>query len=144
LILNEADGARSMSIKMSRPGEPVLMQGAQYLVPVIGLDCLNRPLGPDTVFRWELAAKLTSLQAGRPLTPELAASVVCHREGICKDWHPGMRIIAFINKVDSPSQDALALALAHELLQNRNFPVERVIWASLHEKRADSLSSRRQ
>ncbi len=144
LILNEADGARSMSIKMPRPGEPVLMLGAQYLVPVVGLDCLNRPLGPDTVFRWELAAKQISLQAGQPLTPELAASIVCHREGICKDWKPGMRIVVFVNKVDAPTQDALALALARELLQNRNFPVERVIWGSLLEKRADSLSSHRQ
>ncbi len=144
LILNEADGARSMSIKMPRQGEPVLMQGAQYLVPVIGLDCVNRPLGPDTIFRWELAATQLSLKAGQPLTPELAASIVFHQKGICKDWKPGTRIIAFINKVDSPAQDALALVLARELLQNRNFPVERVVWGSLHEKRADSLSSRHQ
>lgn len=144
LILNEADGARSMSIKMPRPGEPVLMAGAQCLVPVIGLDCLNRPLGPDTIFRWELAAKHASLHAGQPLTPELAALIVFHREGVCKDWKPGMQIVAFINKVDSPAEDALALTLARELLQNRNFPVERVVWGSLREKRANSLSSHHQ
>jgi probable selenium-dependent hydroxylase accessory protein YqeC len=46
LILNEADGARSMSLKMPRDGEPVLMEGARYLVPVIGLDCIGQPLGP--------------------------------------------------------------------------------------------------
>ena len=51
LILNEADGARSMSLKMPRAGEPVLMEGANCLVPVIGLDCINKPLGPETLFR---------------------------------------------------------------------------------------------
>ena len=42
VMLNEADGARSMSLKMPREGEPVLMANAEYLVPVLGLDCVNQ------------------------------------------------------------------------------------------------------
>jgi probable selenium-dependent hydroxylase accessory protein YqeC len=136
LILNEADGARSMSIKVPRDGEPVLMEGAEYLVPVIGLDCLNRPLGPDTLFRWELAAERMSLQMGAPLTPELAAGILLHRSGVCKGWKPNSRIIVFINKVDLPSQDALAMSLAHALISNRTYPVEKVVWGSLERERA--------
>ena len=140
LILNEADGARSMPLKMPREGEPVLMAGANYLVPVIGLDCLNRPLGPQTLFRWELASQRYNLKAGQILVPELAASILLHPQGVCKDWQPGMQIIPFINKVDSDSEDVPARALARALMNNDHFPVQRVVWGSVHNGSAASLS----
>lgn len=140
LILNEADGARSMSLKLPREGEPILMADADYLVPVIGLDCLNQPLGPKTLFRWELVSKRHKLRAGEILVPELAASILLHPQGVCQDWQAGMQIIPFINKADSDSDDQLASALADALLHNGNFPVERVVWGSLRNPRAASLS----
>ncbi len=141
IIFNEADGARSMSLKMPRDGEPVLMHGADYLVPVIGLDCLMQPLGPETLFRWEIASTRHSLQEGQPLTPELAAALLMHPQGVCRDWTRGMRVIPFINKVDTASQEPLARELARALLHNRNFPVERVVWGSLFQDRVDSICS---
>jgi len=140
LILNEADGARSVSLKMPRDNEPVLMAGAGYLVPVIGLDCLNRPAGPDSIFRWEIARERCGLKLGELLTPELAASILLHPRGVCRDWRPGMRIIPFINKADSATEDAPAHALAHALLGNRYFPVERVVIGSVQHRRAAVLS----
>lgn len=139
LILNEADGARSMSLKMPREGEPVLMASANYLVPVIGLDCLNQPLGPQTLFRWELASKRFKLQAGERLVPELAASILLHPHGVCKGWKPGMNIIPFINKADSDSDEPAARSLAQALMHNGNFPVERVVWGSAQNARAAFL-----
>ena len=141
LILNEADGARGMSLKMPRADEPVLMGGADYLVPVIGLDCLNKPLGPETLFRWETAAERFSLKAGDSLTPETAAALLLHRSGVCKDWQEGVRLVPYINKVDSEKDEPAARDLAHALLQNPNFPVERVVWGSLTHRRATSLAS---
>ncbi len=141
LILNEADGARSMSLKMPREGEPVLMSGANYLVPVIGLDCLDKPLGPATLFRWDMASARYSLRAGDLLTTEVAARLLMHRSGVCRDWQKDMHIIPFINKVDSEADEPLALALAHALLQNPNFPVARVVWGSLNNRRAASLAA---
>ncbi len=144
LVLNEADGARSMSIKFPRPGEPVLMDNADYLVPVLGIDCIGKPLGPETLFRWELASQRLSLRAGKELTVHLAASLLLHPDGVCKDWRPGMRIVPYINKVDSPAEDSLAVELAYELLQDRNFPIERVVWGSVQNRRARSLVACRQ
>jgi probable selenium-dependent hydroxylase accessory protein YqeC len=141
LILNEADGARSMSLKLPREGEPVLMASANYLVPVIGLDCLNQPLGPKTLFRWELASGRYQLGRGQILTPELAASILFHPQGVCKDWKPSMRVIPFINKADSESDDPLALSLARALLHNGNFQVDHVVWGSLLSGRVASLTA---
>ena len=136
IILNEADGARGMSIKVPRAGEPVLMEGADCLVPVIGIDCLGRLLGPDVMFRWEVAAEQFQLQPGLPLTPELAAAVLMHPQGVCRDWKPGMRIVPYINKVDEPDLDSLAETLGRALLRNGHFPVERVVWGSVQTGRA--------
>lgn len=136
VLLNEADGARGMSLKMPRAGEPVLMEGANYLVPVIGLDCLNQALGPETLFRWELAARRFHLPAGRILDAGLAASILLHPEGVCKDWTPGAQIIPFINKADSDADGELALALADALYRCGHFPIHRVIWGSVQSNKA--------
>jgi probable selenium-dependent hydroxylase accessory protein YqeC len=143
-ILNEADGARSMSLKMPRAGEPVLMEGAGYLVPVIGLDCLFKRLGPESLFRWELVSGLFSSMAGKPIDPKIASEILLHPQGVCKDWKPGMRIVPYINKTDNESLDPLARELALALLRSPFFPVERVVWGSLVSGRAGSLTAQMQ
>ena len=136
LILNEADGARSMSLKMPRDTEPVLMEGARYLVPVIGMDILGKPLGPATLFRWEMAVERFSLREGQIITPDLAAQLLLHPQGVCKGWRSGTYIIPFINKTDTPDLDRAALELTHALFASGKFPVERVVWGSLHSRRS--------
>jgi probable selenium-dependent hydroxylase accessory protein YqeC len=141
IIFNEADGARSMSLKMPRAGEPVLMEETTCLVPVIGMDCLLKPLGPETLFRWDMAAKRFSLKAGQTITPKLAADLLLHKEGVCSGYRSGMSIVPFVNKVDDPSQDSLARELALELLRNEHFPVRKVVWGSIYGSRVASLSA---
>lgn len=143
VLLNEGDGARSMSIKMPREGEPVLIEGANYLVPVIGLDCLHKPLGPETLFRWELAAQRLKFPAGKNLDAVTAAAILFHPEGVCKGWTPDMSIVPFINKADTELNDGLALELAQALLANRNFPVHRVVWGSVQCGKAISAVGNR-
>jgi probable selenium-dependent hydroxylase accessory protein YqeC len=138
--LNEADGAASYSIKLPRDGEPVLMEGAQYLVPVIGMDCLDQPLGPEVVFRFNARADHFSLHSGERITPEIAAGILMHKEGVCKHWKPGMTIIPFVNKVDSPEQDRAAKTLADAILHNTDFPVHCVVFGSAMNGRGGSIS----
>ena len=139
ILLNEADGAASYSIKLPRENEPVLMEGAQYLVPVIGIDCLNKPMGPDVIFRWQTCAEHFSLRAGEPLTPELAAAILMHKEGVCKDWTPDTTIIPYINKVDETAQDSVARRLAELIIRNGSFPVERAVIGSARMGKAYPL-----
>ena len=143
VILNEADGARSMSLKMPRDGEPVLMANAEYLVPVVGLDCVNQRLGPETLFRWEMAATRYSLKEGETLTPERVVNLLLHPQGVCKGWQEGIEIIPFINKVDDERDDALARVVAETLLGQATFPVKRVVWGSVQEHRAGRTGGRR-
>jgi probable selenium-dependent hydroxylase accessory protein YqeC len=140
VIFNEADGAAGFSIKMPREGEPVLMENAEYLVPVIGIDCLYRQLGPEVVFRWKQFEECFSIGEGERMTPDLAAAILMHVDGVCRDWKPGAKIIPFINKVDGPSQDSAAMDLAKSILRNKNFPVERVVFGSVLQGRAYCIS----
>jgi len=140
ILLNEADGAASFSIKMPRRDEPVLMEHAEYLVPVIGIDCLYQPLGPEVVFRFKIMADQFSLPAGDRITPEMASSILMHKNGVCKGWKPGATIVPFINKVDGPAQDSAARDLASAILRNDNFPVQRVVFGSVLQERIDSIS----
>jgi probable selenium-dependent hydroxylase accessory protein YqeC len=135
ILLNEADGAAGFSLKMPKDTEPVLMHNADYLVPVIGIDCLDRPLGPEAIFRWETFAEHFPSCEGERLTPQLAADILMHTRGVCRDCSPGTKIIPFINKVDAPEQDAAARDLAQRILQNSNFPVERVLFGSVLQGR---------
>jgi probable selenium-dependent hydroxylase accessory protein YqeC len=139
VFFNEADGSAGFSLKLPREGEPVLMNHAEYLVPVIGMDCLSQPLGPEIVFRWQELAGRFSLQAGECITPELAAGILLHAEGVCKGWKPGVTLIPFINKVDGQKQDAAAKELAHAILHHGRFPVERVVVGSTLHSRAYSI-----
>jgi probable selenium-dependent hydroxylase accessory protein YqeC len=141
LILNEADGARGMSLKFPREGEPVMMEGGEYLVAVIGYDCFNQPIGPESVFRWDICARELGLRAGGVLTPEIAASILLHQRGVCRNWNPGMKLIVFINKVDDPAQDPAAAEFAQHLLSNCDFRVDRVVWGSLRKSRAASIGA---
>ncbi len=140
ILLNEADGAASYSLKIPRQDEPVLMENAEYLVPVIGIDCLYQPLGPEVVFRFQILATKFSLKAGERITPEVAAGILMHKEGVCKDWKAGMTIIPFINKVEGPAQVSAARDLARSILRNGNFPVQRVLFGSVLQGRIDSIS----
>jgi probable selenium-dependent hydroxylase accessory protein YqeC len=139
IIFNEADGAAGFSLKLPREGEPVLMNHAEYLVPVIGMDCLNQPLGPKVLFRWQDFAERFSLRAGERITPELAAGILLHTQGVCKDWKPGVTIIPYINKVDGVDQDSAAKDLAYAILHHGGFPVHRVVLGSTIQGRAYSV-----
>jgi probable selenium-dependent hydroxylase accessory protein YqeC len=140
ILLNEADGAAGFSLKLPRVGEPVLMENAEYLVPVIGIDCLYQPMGPEVLFRWQSFSGQFSLRAGERITPELAAEILMHKQGVCKDWKPGITIIPFINKVDGVAQEAAARDLAQSILKNSNFPVARVAYGSVLQGKSDFMA----
>ena len=140
LFLNEADGCARFSLKLPRSGEPVPMEAGEYLVPVIGLDCVSRPADSATIFRFNELFTRFSLNRGETLSPELAAKILMHPEGVCKHWKKGTTIIPYINKVDTPELEGVARELASCLLENDTFPVNRIVWGSARYCRGGHVS----
>jgi probable selenium-dependent hydroxylase accessory protein YqeC len=140
LVLNEADGARGVSLKLPREGEPVLLEGARYLVPVIGLDALGAQVGRESVFRWRAEDPRCPAAAGAMITPVLAAAILMHADGVCRGVAAGTRIVPFINKADAEAADTTARELATAILESGNFPVDRVLWGSVGQGRIGGMS----
>lgn len=103
LTVVEADGAACRSIKMPRPGEPVLPASTTALIGVVGLDILGRPASDETVHRFSLFREKLGFSEGTPLGWEQIQGVVNHPEGLFKDAPSGARRILLLNKADALS-----------------------------------------
>lgn len=101
-VLVEADGSKGLPLKAHAPYEPVLPDCTNATILVIGADGLNRPIR-DVCHRSELYARLAEALDTDPVTPRLAARVICKE---------GYGDIIFINKAETDSQMHAALALA--------------------------------
>ena len=90
-VIVEADGARGLPIKAHAGYEPVIPEGTNRTVTVIGADCFGKPIS-EICHRPELFAVLASADIASALTPELAARVISNE---------GFGDIVYINKVET-------------------------------------------
>lgn len=115
-ILYEADGARRLPFKAPAAHEPVLASSTTLLVPVVGANVFNQPLDDSNVHRAEIVAQIAGARLGEPVTPLMIARVIAHSNGGLKNKPPRARAIAFVNQVESDSQENAARELAKRLL----------------------------
>ena len=116
-VLVEADGARGRSLKAPAEYEPVVPSGATLLVPVAAVDALGLPLAEPTVHRPELAAELTGLRLGDPITPLAVVVVLASERGGLKGRPTAARVVPLLNKVENASREEGALQVARLLLR---------------------------
>lgn len=112
IVLVEADGAARKPFKAPRAGEPVIPELTTLIIPVVGVDCLYKPLLGENVHRPEIVSRLTGVREGELVTPEMVAAVLLHPEGYRKDIHGKSRWVPFINKVQLPEELAHARKIA--------------------------------
>lgn len=137
-VLVEADGSRMRPFKAPAEQEPVIPEGTTLLVPVAGLDALQRPLA-EAAHRPERVAALlatchstTPLIAGDTLTPAGMAAVLTHRQGGLKGVPSDARVAVLLNKAETEERQKLAAEVARRTLAHRQ--IDRVVVASLHSK----------
>ena len=129
-IIVEADGAKGLPLKAPGEHEPVIPPATTLLIPIIGIDAVGKPLNEETAFRPERVAKLTGARLGDPITPHLIASLIVHPQGLCKGVSRGVRIIPFINKVETTEGLHGARAVAQEVLEKGD-EIKRVVLGRL-------------
>lgn len=117
-ILVEADGARGRSLKAPADHEPVIPASTTLLVPVAALDIVGRPLDPAWVHRPERLAALCHLAAGQTVSPAVVAAILAHPQGGLKGCPPGARVVPFLNKAETPAEQAMAADIAAILLRS--------------------------
>jgi probable selenium-dependent hydroxylase accessory protein YqeC len=128
LVVVEADGAAGKPLTAPRAYEPVIPAATDLLVPVVGADVIDAPLGPERVHRAPEMAELLGVPTGTPLTADLVARVLLDARGNVKGAPPEARIVPLVNKVDDVTRQRAAGELAEALLARG---AERVVLARL-------------
>jgi molybdenum cofactor cytidylyltransferase len=121
VVIVEADGSRRLPFKAPAQHEPVIPSSTTLLVPIVGLDVVGKPLVAGQVHRPELVAALSGAALGDPVTPEMIAAVLAHREGGAKGLPPGARLVPFLNKAEdeatlTSARQISRLLLAHPIV----------------------------
>lgn len=116
MVVVEADGAAGRPFKAPRNWEPVLPPAATLVIPVVGVDCLGRPLTGDFVHSPETAASIAGTLPGSVVTPGLVALVLLSPLGYRRGVPPGCRWVPLINKVNGPGELEAARDLAGLLI----------------------------
>ncbi len=101
-ILVEADGAARRPLKAPAAHEPVVPAGSRWVVGLVGLDGVGKPLEEAWVFRWEIYGRLCGLRRGEEVSPKSVAEVALHVDGIFKGVPPKASKILWLNKADLP------------------------------------------
>lgn len=107
----KADGARMRWIKAPDAGEPMLVQGADVVIPVVSARAIGEPLDERVAHRIERVAAVTGLAKGNLLTPEAVGRLLASDVGALQG-SAGARVAPVINMVDNEQQEEMARAAA--------------------------------
>jgi len=99
-IVVEADGAAQKPMKVPAEHEPVIPAATDWLIGVVGLRAIDKPLGPQWVFRHDLYTQITGLLPGNLVTEASVCAAVTHKEGVMKGCPSGARKALFLNTAD--------------------------------------------
>jgi len=100
-IVVEADGAAQRPVKAPAPHEPVIPESSGWVIGILGIDVIGKPLNESNVFRPERFASITGLSMENPISAASLAKVLAHPEGILKGCPKEAAAVAFLNKADT-------------------------------------------
>jgi len=128
-IIVESDGAAMKPLKAPAPHEPVTPASSGWVIGVIGLKNVGKPLNKRNLFRPELFSQITGLKMEQPISEESVAISIAHDMGIMKGSPDGAIKIAFLNMADDPAQLETGRRIAFALKEMTSLasPVHRVI-----------------
>jgi len=126
-ILVEADGAAQRPVKVPASHEPVIPKSSGWVIGLLGLDVVGKPLEEAWVFRSALFSGITGLPMQKPISPASLAQVLAHSRGILKGSPPKAFRAAFLNKADTPKAQQSGREVADFLLGLNTATVHRVL-----------------
>jgi len=126
-ILVEADGAAGRPVKVPAHHEPVIPLCSKWVVAVVGLDCIDKPLDEKYIFRSELYSEVTGIKAGEPVTPLSVATSITHERGIMKGCPSDAMRLVFLNKADQFTDLEKGRRVAMHLQKDSDSTLKRII-----------------
>lgn len=107
----KADGARMRWIKAPAADEPILVPGADIVIPVVSARAIGEPLGERVAHRVDRVAAVAGVSPGEILTPEAVGRLLASEHGSLQQT-AGARVAPVINMVDNDDKEELARAAA--------------------------------
>lgn len=135
VILVEADGSRRLPVKAPRMREPVLPEGTDLVLCVMGLSALGKPL-ERCCFGLPEACTLLGVGSEVCLTPELAAALLSDAQGGRKNVG-NRRFGIVLNQMDVEKSGAIRLK---DLLEARKIPTFCTGYSAEERKEIESLA----
>lgn len=100
-IVVEADGAAGKFLKAPAAHEPVIPQCTKWVIGIVSLAAVGKPLTEKWVFRPQLVSKITGLAPGALITESAIAKVLTSANGIMKGFPAQAKRFAFLNQAES-------------------------------------------
>lgn len=107
----KADGARMRWIKAPSADEPMIVPGADIVIPVVSARAIGEPLGERVAHRVEMVARVTGVTPGETLTPRAVGRLLASEHGSLQCTGDA-RVAPVINMVDNEDQEKRARAAA--------------------------------
>jgi probable selenium-dependent hydroxylase accessory protein YqeC len=126
-IIVEADGAAGRPLKTPAIHEPVVPQSTRWMIGVVGLNAVGKPLTDKWAFRPKLVANISGLALGAAITEEAVAAVLLDDNGIMKNSPPEAMRFAFLNQTDSEERLVIAKRIAQILCGSEKTGFTRVL-----------------
>jgi len=117
-ILVEADGAARKPLKAPASHEPVIPQGTDFCVGVMGLDAVSCRLVESNVHRHEIFSRITGLAPSHFVSPSHMTRLALAPDGLFKGCPVQCNRFVFLNKIDIPGGYGMAEEFSDMLTQN--------------------------
>ena len=127
--LVKADGARMRWIKAPEADEPIVVPGADIVIPVVSARAIGESLSERVAHRVDRVAAVTGVAPGEVLTPESVGRLLASEQGSLYRA-AGARIAPVINMVDNNGKEELARAAARVAIASTS-RFDRVVLCSL-------------
>ncbi|MGB4660161.1 MAG: selenium cofactor biosynthesis protein YqeC [Mobilitalea sp.] len=115
-LLIEADGAKRLPFKVPNDIEPVIIEGTQYVVAILGMDALGRQL-KEVCFRYDLAAIFLHKEEDELITIEDYIEVITSNRALRKGVTEEMKYLVILNKVEGQEKEEQAKLIRNLLKQ---------------------------
>lgn len=121
LLLIEADGARGKSLKAPAEHEPVIPDGTDLVVPIVGLDVVGKPFTAEYCHRAERARELLGVQGQRNISRQHITELLLSNRAGLKGIPSTAIVRCLLNHGSSPSEIDHGRAIARELLDSDRY-----------------------
>ena len=118
-IVVEADGAAGKSLKAPAEHEPVIPQCTRWVIGIVGLNAVGKPLTEKWAFRPQLVSKITGLVQGASITEAAIAEVLTNANGIMKGFPAPAKRYAFLSQADSQERLETGRRIAEIVCSNK-------------------------